>query len=136
VSVQIHGRGEGRSLAAVGVSVVLKSAAEDTEGRWTLYEYTAPARFAGPPPHWHKETDEAACPVELMSVISRANQVTLPVAGLREAGLKPGDEVRVYVLGPGKLALVRTTDLVAEFAGIFDATVYPADYLEWLRREW
>ena len=29
------------------------------EGRWTLYEYTAPPRFAGPPPHWHKETDEA-----------------------------------------------------------------------------
>jgi mannose-6-phosphate isomerase-like protein (cupin superfamily) len=44
---------------AVGVSVVLKSAAEDTDERWTLYEYTAPPQFAGPPPHWHKETDEA-----------------------------------------------------------------------------
>jgi mannose-6-phosphate isomerase-like protein (cupin superfamily) len=51
--------GGGRSLAAVGVSVLLKSAAEDTDGRWTIYEYTAPPRFPGPPPHWHKETDEA-----------------------------------------------------------------------------
>jgi hypothetical protein len=38
---------DGRSLAAVGVSVVLKSAAEDTDGRWTLYEYSAPPQFAG-----------------------------------------------------------------------------------------
>jgi mannose-6-phosphate isomerase-like protein (cupin superfamily) len=59
VRAQIHLPGEGRSLAAVGVSVVLKSAAEDTGGRWTLYEYSAPPQFAGPPPHWHKETDEA-----------------------------------------------------------------------------
>jgi mannose-6-phosphate isomerase-like protein (cupin superfamily) len=56
---QVQLPGEGRSLAAVGVSVLLKSAAEDTDGRWTLYEYTAPPRFAGPPPHWHRETDEA-----------------------------------------------------------------------------
>ena len=59
VNAQIQLPDEGRSLAAVGVSVVLKSAAEDTGGRWTLYEYTAPPRFAGPPPHWHRETDEA-----------------------------------------------------------------------------
>src|SRR5437870_7474249 len=59
VQAQIQLPGEGRSLAAVGVSVVLKSAAEDTDGRWTLYEYTAPPQFVGPPPHWHKETDEA-----------------------------------------------------------------------------
>ena len=71
-----------------------------------------------------------------MSVISRKNQVTLPVAALREAGLKPGDEVRVQVLGPGKLALFRATDLVAEFAGIFDEDVYPDGYLDQLRREW
>ena len=71
-----------------------------------------------------------------MSVISRRNQVTLPVAALRAAGLEPGDDVRVHVLGPGKLALVRVDELVAEFAGIFDESVYPADYLDQLRREW
>jgi hypothetical protein len=44
--------------------------------------------------------------------------------------------VQVHVLGPGKLALVRATDLVAEFAGIFDKTVYPDGYLDQLRHEW
>lgn len=71
-----------------------------------------------------------------MSLISRKNQVTLPVDALREAGLEPGDDVRVHVVGPGRLQLVRTEDMVAEFAGVFDASVYPAGYLEELRREW
>jgi bifunctional DNA-binding transcriptional regulator/antitoxin component of YhaV-PrlF toxin-antitoxin module len=74
--------------------------------------------------------------VKEMSVISRKNQVTLPVDALREAGLEPGDDVRVQVLGPGKLALVRVEDLVAEFAGVFDETVYPDGYLGELRHEW
>jgi bifunctional DNA-binding transcriptional regulator/antitoxin component of YhaV-PrlF toxin-antitoxin module len=71
-----------------------------------------------------------------VSVISRKNQVTLPVDALRAAGLEPGDDVRVQVVGPGRLELVRADDLVAEFAGVFDASVYPPDYLEQLRREW
>ena len=71
-----------------------------------------------------------------MSAISRKNQVTLPVEALREAGLEAGDDVRVRAVGPGRLELVRTDDLVAEFAGVFDATVYPEGYLEELRREW
>ncbi len=71
-----------------------------------------------------------------MSVISRKNQVTLPIDALRAAGLEPGDDVRVQAVGPGRLELVRADDLVAEFAGVFDATVYPSDYLERLRREW
>jgi mannose-6-phosphate isomerase-like protein (cupin superfamily) len=56
---QVQPPGGGRPLAPAGVSVLLKSATEDTDGRWTLYEYSAPARFAGPPPHWHKLTEEA-----------------------------------------------------------------------------
>jgi bifunctional DNA-binding transcriptional regulator/antitoxin component of YhaV-PrlF toxin-antitoxin module len=71
-----------------------------------------------------------------MSVISRKNQVTLPVEALRAAGLEPGDDVRVQAVGPGRLEVVRVDDLVAEFAGIFDATVYPDGYLDQLRREW
>jgi bifunctional DNA-binding transcriptional regulator/antitoxin component of YhaV-PrlF toxin-antitoxin module len=71
-----------------------------------------------------------------MSVISRKNQVTLPVEALRAAGLEPGDDVRVEAVGPGRLEVARVGDLVDEFAGIFDASVYPDGYLEELRREW
>jgi bifunctional DNA-binding transcriptional regulator/antitoxin component of YhaV-PrlF toxin-antitoxin module len=71
-----------------------------------------------------------------MSLISRKNQITLPVEVLRDAGLEPGDDVRVHAVGPGRVELVRADELVAEFAGVFDAAVYPSDYLEELRREW
>jgi mannose-6-phosphate isomerase-like protein (cupin superfamily) len=55
---QVLRQGEGRSAAAVGVSIVFKAGGDDTDGRWSFFEYTAPPQFAGPPPHWHKETDE------------------------------------------------------------------------------
>jgi bifunctional DNA-binding transcriptional regulator/antitoxin component of YhaV-PrlF toxin-antitoxin module len=71
-----------------------------------------------------------------MGVISRKNQVTLPVDALREAGLVPGDDLLVQAVGPGRLELVRADELVAEFAGIFDQTVYPNGYLDQLRGEW
>lgn len=74
--------------------------------------------------------------VKEMGVISRKNQVTLPVEALRAAGLEPGDDVRVRAVGPGRLELLRAEDLVEEFAGVFDATVYPDGYLDDLRREW
>jgi mannose-6-phosphate isomerase-like protein (cupin superfamily) len=55
---KVLGPGQGTSMPTAGVTLVLKTVAEDTDGRWTLFEYTAPPRFAGPPPHWHKATDE------------------------------------------------------------------------------
>ncbi len=70
-----------------------------------------------------------------MSAISRKNQVTLPVQALREAGLQPGDDVRVRAVGLGRLELVRERDVVDQFAGVFEG-VYPPGYLEELRREW
>jgi bifunctional DNA-binding transcriptional regulator/antitoxin component of YhaV-PrlF toxin-antitoxin module len=71
-----------------------------------------------------------------MGVISRKNQVTLPVEVLREAGLAPGDDVRIRAVAPGRLELIRVDDLVAKYAGVFDAKVYPKGYLDELRREW
>ncbi len=71
-----------------------------------------------------------------MSLISRKNQVTLPVDALRAAGLEPGDDLRVQAVGPGRLELARADDMVEEFAGVFDASVYPKGYLDKLRREW
>jgi bifunctional DNA-binding transcriptional regulator/antitoxin component of YhaV-PrlF toxin-antitoxin module len=71
-----------------------------------------------------------------MSVISRKNQVTLPVDVLRQAGLEAGDDVRVRAVGAGRLELTRTQELVDEFAGVFDEEVYPPGYLDVLRAEW
>jgi bifunctional DNA-binding transcriptional regulator/antitoxin component of YhaV-PrlF toxin-antitoxin module len=71
-----------------------------------------------------------------MSLISRKNQVTLPVEVLRAAGLEAGDDLRVQVIGPGRLELVRAADLLAEFAGVFDNNIYPDGYLDDLRRDW
>ena len=71
-----------------------------------------------------------------MSVISRKNQVTLPVGALRAAGLQPGDDVLVTAVAPGHLELTRPMNIVEETAGIFGPDVYPDGYLEELRREW
>lgn len=38
--------------------------------------------------------------------------------------------------GSARLELVRADQLVEEFAGVFDADVYPNGYLDDLRREW
>jgi bifunctional DNA-binding transcriptional regulator/antitoxin component of YhaV-PrlF toxin-antitoxin module len=71
-----------------------------------------------------------------MSLISRKNQVTLPVAVLRAAGLEPGDDVQVNVLGPGRVELALADDVVARHAGIFGNETYSPGYLEELRSEW
>jgi AbrB family looped-hinge helix DNA binding protein len=67
--------------------------------------------------------------------ISAKNQVTIPVAALKEAGLEPGDELRVEADGAGRLVLVREDDLIAKYAGDMPG-VYEQGYLEKLRREW
>lgn len=71
-----------------------------------------------------------------MGIISRKHQITLPVEALRAAGLDSGDDLRVRVIGPGRLELVRAAELAEKYAGVFDHSVYPDGYLDGLRREW
>jgi AbrB family looped-hinge helix DNA binding protein len=71
-----------------------------------------------------------------MSVVSRKNQITIPAEVMREAGLAPGDDVRVRSAGPGRIELIRTDELIDEFAGMLDETVYPAGYLDEVRAAW
>jgi len=73
-----------------------------------------------------------------MSLISKKNQITLPVEALREAGLGAGDDVSIQVAGPGRLEVVKTDmdAVVDRYAGRYDSSVYPPGYLEDLRREW
>jgi AbrB family looped-hinge helix DNA binding protein len=71
-----------------------------------------------------------------MSAVSRKNQITIPAEVMREAGLAPGDDVRVRSVGPGRIELVKAEELVQEFAGCLDATAYPPGYLDEVRRGW
>jgi AbrB family looped-hinge helix DNA binding protein len=67
--------------------------------------------------------------------ISEKNQATIPVDALERAGLKPGDELRIEAVGPGRIVLVRATDAIARHAGRLTG-VFPPGYLGRLRREW
>jgi AbrB family looped-hinge helix DNA binding protein len=66
--------------------------------------------------------------------VNRKHQATIPANVLREAGLKPGDELRVEAAGPGRIVLIRAENLIARYAGALPA-VYPAGYLRDLRDE-
>jgi AbrB family looped-hinge helix DNA binding protein len=71
-----------------------------------------------------------------MSVVSRKNQITIPADVMREAGVEPGDDVRVRTLGPGRIELVKADELISEFAGRLDSKAYPPGYLDDVRSGW
>jgi AbrB family looped-hinge helix DNA binding protein len=71
-----------------------------------------------------------------MSAISRKNQVTIPKDALEAAGLSAGDDVQINTIGPGRIELVKSSELIDEYAGSFDDTVYPPGYLDEVRRGW
>jgi len=48
--------------------------------------------------------------------LSAKNQVTIPVADLRRAGLKPGDELQIEAAGPGRIVLTRVAEALASLA--------------------
>jgi bifunctional DNA-binding transcriptional regulator/antitoxin component of YhaV-PrlF toxin-antitoxin module len=67
--------------------------------------------------------------------ISSKNQVTLPVAALAEAGLKPGDELKATVVGQGKVLLEQEVDPLESLLGSMTGVFEPG-YLRKLREEW
>ena len=71
-----------------------------------------------------------------MSAVSRKNQVTIPADVMREAGLVPGDDVRIRSVGPGRIELIKSDELIREYAGSFDESVYPPGYLDEVRGGW
>jgi bifunctional DNA-binding transcriptional regulator/antitoxin component of YhaV-PrlF toxin-antitoxin module len=66
--------------------------------------------------------------------ISARNQATIPVNILRQAGLRPGDKLRVEAAGRGRIVLARADEAVAQHAGSLTG-VYRPGYLKALRRE-
>lgn len=67
--------------------------------------------------------------------LSSKNQATIPVDALEQAGIQPGDELRVHVEGPGRIVLEREKRSILEFAGVATG-VFPPGFLEELRKEW
>lgn len=67
--------------------------------------------------------------------ISAKHQATIPVQALREAGLKPGDHVRVVAAGRGRLVLERDINVVERHAGSLRGVYAPGE-LDALRDEW
>ena len=67
--------------------------------------------------------------------LSSKNQTTIPVSVLRDAGVSPGDAIRIEATGPGEIKLSRVADRIERWAGTLPAT-YPRGYLKKLRGEW
>ena len=66
------------------------------------------------------------------------NQVTLPVAELRKAGLEPNDVVVVTADGAGRIVIERYRSIIEEYAEKLSGT-WPGGvegFLEWRKREW
>ena len=67
--------------------------------------------------------------------LSAKHQATIPVAALKRAGLKPGDELQVEAVGAGRIVLTRVEETLAGYAGRLTG-VYPRGSLRKLRHEW
>jgi bifunctional DNA-binding transcriptional regulator/antitoxin component of YhaV-PrlF toxin-antitoxin module len=67
--------------------------------------------------------------------VSRKHQITLPVDTLREAGLHPGDELRVTIDGRDPQVLTVTQDPLEKLIGSAPGLSATTD-LEALRNEW
>lgn len=75
-----------------------------------------------------------------LTKVSSKNQITLPVAALRAAGVGPGDQLRVEVVADGVFRLVRLRDpwwdLFEETAGSMPWLTGAREELDELRDEW
>ncbi|MGI8944857.1 MAG: AbrB/MazE/SpoVT family DNA-binding domain-containing protein [Thermoleophilaceae bacterium] len=67
--------------------------------------------------------------------MSSKNQVTLPVAAMREAGLSAGDEVTIRPAGRGEVVVAVRGSRVRRHAGIADGVYEPGEG-DRLRGEW
>ncbi len=70
-----------------------------------------------------------------MPRVSSKNQVTLPVAAMRSAGLEAGDEVVVRAARDGEIVLALRGSRVRHHAGVAHGIYEPGE-IDQLRDEW
>ncbi|MGE4427899.1 MAG: AbrB/MazE/SpoVT family DNA-binding domain-containing protein [Solirubrobacteraceae bacterium] len=70
-----------------------------------------------------------------MPRLSTKNQVTIPVAELRTAGLHPGDELDVRTVGDGAILIAARGSRIRRHAGVASGIYAPGE-LDRLRDEW
>lgn len=70
------------------------------------------------------------------TTVSSKNQVTIPVAELRNAGIGPGDIVRVETTGAGQVLLTRVDELLARYRGAINSGGELRNAVAGLRDEW
>jgi bifunctional DNA-binding transcriptional regulator/antitoxin component of YhaV-PrlF toxin-antitoxin module len=68
--------------------------------------------------------------------ISSKHQVTLPVRTLREAGLGPGDVLRVESDGSGRVVLTRVDEVLGRYSGAMASAGRLREAVDGLRDEW
>ena len=82
-----------------------------------------------------KDNKKGASRRKNVTRVSRKNQVTLPVAVLAKAHVKPGDRLMVEASGDGRIVLAREHDPLEDFIGAVPG-LSRATNLEALRDEW
>lgn len=68
--------------------------------------------------------------------VSTRRRVTIPAVPFREAGLRPGDILRVEADGAGRVILTRIEELVNRYSGCLDTGGTLRDHAIRLREEW
>lgn len=54
----VHLPGQAPKLGALGIEIQFLARKAQTNGAWSMIEYTVPAKSPGPPPHYHKAMEE------------------------------------------------------------------------------
>jgi AbrB family looped-hinge helix DNA binding protein len=68
--------------------------------------------------------------------VSSKHQVTIPATAFRNAGLEPGDTLKVEAEGAGRVVLTKLDELLDRYSGCLDTEGSLRQRVEGLRREW
>ena len=103
--------GEGNIMDLMGRKLAFLADKEQTNGMWSMIEYSAPTHAPGPPPHYHKEMEEAFYVIEgtltaiingKVSEIGAGGFVNIPVYAVHTWENKHDKQLKVLLLmSPG-----------------------------------